>query len=147
MKTILLTVLGVCFLATGCAPPTVWEAEAQSPNGDYIAIARTVQNGGFGSAEILTTVSLKPAHLPNRPMEVLEFSCEGPVPRPYTLDNIANAGGTIDLTMKWVTPSQLSVTYNGRGGTLEFQAVKYQGVGVSLNDVSSDQPGSGAQSQ
>jgi hypothetical protein len=69
-------------------------------------------------------------------MEVLAFSCAGPVPRPYVLDNLANAGGTIDLTMKWVTPSRLDVTYDRRPD-LYFQVVKYGGINISVQDLSS----------
>jgi hypothetical protein len=69
-------------------------------------------------------------------MEVLAFDCHDPAPRPYVLDN-ANAGGTIDLTMKWVTPSHLQVTYGGRAD-LYFQAVKAFGVNISVQDLSTE---------
>jgi hypothetical protein len=69
-------------------------------------------------------------------VEVLAFDCPGPAPRPYVLDN-ANAGGTIDLTMKWVTPSHLQVTYDGHAD-LYFQAVRYAGINVSVQDLSSE---------
>jgi hypothetical protein len=138
-KSISLMILGVCLLDAGCGPPTVWEAAVRSPDGRRVAMARTVQNGGFGNAWIVTTVSLKYANSSEPPTEVLGFSCDGPVPRPYTLDNVANAGGTIDLTMNWVTPSHLDVTYDGRRrGSLEFQAVKWSGVEISVRDVMSE---------
>lgn len=133
-----LLILGACLLSFGCAPPTVWRAEVRSPDGHYIAIARTIQNGGFGSAGISTVVSVKPTVFSNPPTEVLEFSCKGPVPRPYTLDNNANAGGTINLAMKWLTPTHLEVSYDGSNGTLEFQAVRYQGIEISLRDLASN---------
>jgi hypothetical protein len=69
-------------------------------------------------------------------MDVLAFDCPGPALRPYVLDN-ANAGGTIDLTMKWLTPSHLQVTYDGRAD-LYFQAVRYDGIDVSVQDLSSE---------
>jgi hypothetical protein len=69
-------------------------------------------------------------------MEVLEFSCEGPVPRPFVLDNVANAGGTIDLKMKWSSPTHLEVTYNGHNATLNFEAVRYQRINISVQDLS-----------
>src|SRR5205814_7685807 len=70
------------------------------------------------------------------PDQVLGFSCLGPAPRPYVLDN-ANAGGTIDLTMKWVTPAHLDVTYD-RHPNLYFQVVKYSGINISVRDLSSE---------
>jgi hypothetical protein len=133
-------ILGFCLYGTGCAPPTVWNAEVRSPDGHSIAVARTVQNGGFGTASIDTTVYLKSTQFSNPPAQVLGFSCQGPVPRPYVLDNVANAGGTINLTMKWLTSSHLEVTYNGRNGSLDFQVVKIRGIEISVRDLSGVKP-------
>jgi hypothetical protein len=132
---VILTWIGL--FANGCAAPAVWHAEVPSPDGSWIAIAETVQNGGFGTASIATTVSLKLTRSSNAPVMVLAFACMGPVPRPYTLDNVANAGGTINLQMKWLTPSHLDVTYSGHP-ELNFQAVKLWGADISLRNVASD---------
>jgi hypothetical protein len=132
-------ILGVCALWSGCRPTlddlTVWKAEVRSPDGLWIASARTIQNGGFGSARIDTIVYLQRANASQPPTEVLGFDCEGPVPRPYTLDNKANAGGTIDLKMGWVAPSHLEVTYDGQA-SLDLQVAKYQDIDISLRDLS-----------
>ena len=137
LKAISPVVIGVCLLASGCQDaPTIWMTEVRSPDGLWIASARTIQNGGFGSAHIDTIVYLKQSTVSNRPTEVLRFSCLGPAPRPYVLDN-ANAGGTIDLTMKWVTPSHLDVTYD-RHPNLYFQVAKYGGIDISTRDLSSE---------
>jgi hypothetical protein len=134
-KAAALIVLGVGSLLSGCGAPTVWKAEIPSPDGHWLAIAQTIQNGGFGTGSIFTTVLLKQANLWQRPTEVLVFSCEGPVPRPYVLDNAANAGGTINLKMEWVTPSHLEVTYSGQAD-LYFQAFSYSGIEISVRDLS-----------
>ncbi len=42
----------------------------------------------------------------------------------------------INLTMKWVSPTHLEVTYDGRAASLEFQAVKFDGVEISVRDLS-----------
>ena len=134
--------LTCALLLSGCSPPTVWRTEARSPDARYVATAQTVQYGGFGSADIETSVYLEQANIPETRMIVLSFSCDGPVPRPYTLDNKANAGGTIGLRMIWQSPTHLSVTYDG-GATVEFQAVKYQGIiSISLTDLSTRSAGS-----
>jgi hypothetical protein len=133
--SISLIIIGVCSLPFGCQQaPTIWVTEVRSPDGLWIASARTIQNGGFGSARIDTVVYLKQSNVSRPPTEVLAFSCLGPAPRPYVLDN-ANAGGTIDLTMKWVSPSHLAVTYD-RHPYLYFQVVKYGGVNISVQDLS-----------
>lgn len=135
LKAISIIIIGVCVLVSGCQDaPTIWMAEVRSPDGLWIASARTIQNGGFGSAHIDTIVYLKQSNVSQPPREVLRFSCLGPAPRPYVLDN-ANAGGTIDLTMKWVTPSHLDVTYD-RHPDLYFQVVKYGGINISVQDLS-----------
>jgi len=120
-------------LASGCGADTVWENETRSPDGRYVAIARTLQNGGFGSASVDTSVSLQQANIPRTGTIVLDFYCDGPVPHPYILDNVANAGGTISLKMKWITPSHLDVTYHG-DANIGFQAVRYQGIDISLEE-------------
>ena len=139
-KLVSLIIPCIFVLVFGCRPTlddlTVWKGELRSPDGSWIASARTIQNGGFGSADIETIVYLN-QNIASRPQtEVLGFDCRGPVPRPYVLDNVANAGGTINLTMKWVTPSHLDVTYNGDAGTLDFQVVKLAGIDISVQDFS-----------
>jgi hypothetical protein len=124
----------VCFFSTGCNAPTVWEQEVRSPDGTSIAIARTVQGGGFGTASIDTTVFLKTTRYSNAPMQVLGFSCQGPVPKPYVLDNVANAGGTISLKVTWLSPSKLEVTYSGHPD-LYLQVAKIWGIEVSLRSL------------
>jgi hypothetical protein len=137
LKPISLIIIGVCVSSFGCHDaPTIWTAEARSPDGLWIASARTIQNGGFGSAHIDTIVYLKGTKDANPPREVLGFSCDGPAPRPYVLNNVANAGGTINLTMKWVTPSHLNVTYD-KHLDLYFQVVKFAGIDISVQDLSS----------
>jgi len=133
----LLITIGVFVLGAGCGnAPTIWKAEVRSPDGLWISSVRSVQNGGFGSASIDTVVYLKQTNRSEPPMEVLGLSCRGPAPRPYVLDE-ANAAGTINLRMKWVTPSHLEVTYDNHPD-LYFQVAKFGGIDVSALDLSSE---------
>lgn len=128
-KTIPLIIIGVCVLMSGCHDvATIWSAEARSPDGYWIASARTEQHGGPGTAGIITSVYLKRINVSQPPMEVLGFSCDGPASRP---------GGTINLVMKWVTPSRLEVTYDGHPN-LYFQVVKVAGIDISVRDLSGE---------
>ncbi len=133
-------IIAVGVLVFGCRDiPTIWKAEAISPDGAWLASAHTEQNGGFGSASIVTSVNLKRTDgtvNSGQPFKILEFSCYGPAPRAYVLDP-ANAGGTINLTMKWQTPSHLEVTYDGRAD-LNLQVVKIAGVDISLRNLSKE---------
>jgi hypothetical protein len=140
VASIFSVILGVCVLISGCKDvPTIWRQEVQSPDGSWLAIAHTEQNGGFGSASITTGVDLKridgTVHS-GRPVDILELWSNGPSPkRPYVLDNDANAGGMVNLTMKWLDPSHLEVTYDGQA-RVDFQVVKLAGIDISLQDLS-----------
>jgi hypothetical protein len=136
-KAIPLVAVALCVLGIACQDVyTVWTEEARSPDGLWIASARTEQHGGPGTAGIDTIVYLKWTRDSNPPQEVLGFACGGPVPRPFVLDNKANAGGTIDLRMKWLTPRHLEVAYNSGEGSLYFQVVKTGGIDISVRDLS-----------
>jgi hypothetical protein len=129
--------IGICF--SGCTSKdehAVWKEALLSPDAAWVASATTLQNGGFGSGGISTTVYLSRPGNANVPTEVLGFSCDGPIPRPYVLDNVANKGGSINLVMKWITPTHLEVTFSGRPD-LYFQAVKFAGIEISVRDLSS----------
>jgi hypothetical protein len=114
---------------------TVWSAQVPSPDLQWIASADTIQNGGFGSGSISTNVYLARAASRGSPIEVLTFSCDGPMPRPYVLDNVANKGGSIGLTMKWITPSHLHVVYEDHP-QLAFLAVKLAGIDITTENGS-----------
>jgi hypothetical protein len=134
-----LTIIGLCVFGVGCrqGPKTIWKAEVRSPDDLWLARVETVQTGGFGSAAIMTTVYLKRTNVSGPATQVLGFWCEGPAPRGYVLDNIANKGGTINLTMKWLSPSRLEVSYDGRAD-LNFQVVKIGGVDISVRNLATE---------
>jgi hypothetical protein len=123
-----LIIIGVCGFGAGCRNyDVVWRAESRSPDGNWLATAREEKGGGFGNAFDTTSVYLKPIKSSEHPFEVLEFS----------VGSSAGQSGKLDLTMKWETPSHLTVTYNGRAATLYFQVVKCAGIDISAIDVSS----------
>lgn len=130
-KAILLIVICVCALASGCRDYTiVWSAESRSPDGYWLATANEKRGGGFGNAFDDMSVYLKRANVSESPIEVLEFS----------VASLASQSGTLNLTMKWETPSHLDVTYNGHAATLDFQVVKCAGIDISTRDVSGEMP-------
>jgi hypothetical protein len=139
---VLATILAASLCVSGCRDvPTIWKQDIQSPDGAWLASVRTIQDGGFGSAYIGTTVYLKRIDASvnsGKPKEILDFDCPGPAPRAYELDP-ANSGGTIHLTMKWLSPSHLDVSYDGTA-TVDFQVVRFAGVDISLRDASKERP-------
>ena len=130
----------LCALVLGCGTRddlVVWKEQTQSPDGLWLAKADTVQNGGFGSPEIHTTVFLERGNAKAEPQEVLVVECDGPMPHPYVLDNDANKGGCIGLTMAWPTAKHLDLTYETRQGTnVVFQAAQVGDVVVTVEPVS-----------
>jgi hypothetical protein len=120
-KIMLLPSVSMCVLIFACKDvATIWSTEVPSPDGQWLATARTDQYGGPGTAGLLTTVYLKRTERPPPPIQILMFS-----------QNTAS----IDLKMNWLTPSQLEVTYRGEA-TLDFQAVKCAGVDISMQNLS-----------
>jgi hypothetical protein len=128
-----------CFLTLGCGNKddlVVWKAKITSPDGLWVAKAETIQNGGFGNGEIHTSVSLARENPKAVAQDVLVVECDGPIPHPYTLDNSANKGGCIGLTMAWPTSKHLHLTYEARQGTyVVFQAVKLWDVDITVESV------------
>jgi hypothetical protein len=124
-------------VAAGCVNKeqlVVWRAAVTSPDGRWTSIAETVQNGGFGSADVETTVYLDAAGSRGNPYPVLGLNSNSPVPHPYVLDNVANRGGTVGLNMNWINPSHLVVTYSGTP-TIDLETIKFSTVVITVNHV------------
>ena len=123
MRLLSTAMVASCVLFFGCRQDvqTIWSSEARSPDGHWLATAKTTQHFGPGTAGIETTVQLK--FVSNPPTEILVFSHDG-----------NDTSRTINLAMKWVTPTHLDLTYNGRA-SLDFQVVKCGGVEISVRVV------------
>lgn len=119
----LVGLLCACYFGCPQDVQTIWSAEARSLDGLWLATAQTIQHSGPGTAGIETRVYLQ--FVSNTPTMILEFSHDD-----------QDASPTINLAMKWVSPSHLEVTYNGRAN-LDFQAVKCGGVDISVRVVPS----------
>ena len=44
--------------------------------------------------------------------------------------------GSIDLKLKWTSPSDLDITYDGYAATIWLQVIKYGKVNIHLQDLS-----------
>lgn len=120
-------IIGVCILQ-GCQDvATIWSAEARSPDGKWLASAHTEQHGGPGTAGVETVVELKRTDVSRTPEAVLSLFHDPSLP--------SQSGETIHLTMKWVAPSHLEVTYDGHAD-IGLQVVKYGGIAISVRDLS-----------
>jgi len=124
MATLFLTISACAALSACKNAVTIWSTEVQSPDGRWVAIARTDQYSGPGNAALLTTVHLRRTKGPQDQIEVLSFMQDAK---------------SIDLKMNWTTPSHLEVTYK-QPAVIDFQAIKCGGVDISVKDLSSDMP-------
>jgi hypothetical protein len=129
-KAILLVIGAVLASGFGCGPPTIWSAETRSPDGSWLLSARTLENAGFGTGAYVTEVYLKPLNVSKPRQVILSFFHDPSLPSPQS-------GATINLTMKWVTPKHLEVTYEGHAD-LSFQVVKCGDIDISTRDLSNE---------
>jgi len=121
LATMLLLSISLCSLISGCRDvATIWSTEVLSPDGQWHAIASTDEYGGPGTAGLQTTVSLRPSKGSQTPIQILLFT---------------QNEKSIDLQMKWLSPSHLEVTYK-RHPSLDFQAIKCAGIDISVQDLS-----------
>jgi len=129
LKVAVLAIALACVL--GCDSPdgdvaTTWSAETKSPDGHWLATAQSQQWGGPGTAYDATMVFLKKLDSSDPPRTVLQFS---------------HQYGTMNLEMKWLTPTHLNVMYapSARPGdhvNIDFQMAEFDGVEISIEDLS-----------
>ena len=106
----------------------------RSPDGAWLATERTDQYGGFGSAYIDTIVTLKRLDGTinrGKPFDILEYPEGGPMPKPYALSQ-ENAGGGVDLEMRWLSSNHLEIDYSGHFNP-DLQVVRFGGVEITLH--------------
>lgn len=118
--------VGSCITAFGCRKgvETIWATEAKSPDGQWLAKAQTDQRSGFGTDGAVTAVYLQPSNGARSPVQVLSFS-----------QNQNAQTSLIDLKMNWTDGTHLEVSYKEHPN-LDFQAVKYAGIDISVRDLS-----------
>ena len=120
--TVVITIL---VAGLGCQDvATIWTAEAKSPDGKWVALATTRQHGGPGTAGVETGVELRRTDDPHQSQLILGVFHDPNSTFPK-----------INLTMTWLSLSHLDIAYEGRA-TLTFQVVKYQGVDISVHEIS-----------
>lgn len=115
----------ICILTPGChtGPATTWSARVRSPDGSWVAIARTQHWGGLGGD--YTSVYLQRLGVSQAPITILGFSHQWP---------------TMRLNMKWLSSSHLEVIYGPSSKpwdhvNVDFQVVKIAGIDVSLQKM------------
>ena len=123
-------------LLSGCHnDPTVWEKDVLAPGGAWVATARTRQWGGFGSAWIETTVSLKKVNgTVNRgkPFDILSYP-DGKISKAYTL---SDENADTDLQLTWSSPTHLQICHRSHVN-LDLEVVRFADIDISFQQSSS----------
>jgi len=121
-----LAIIGGYPLASCRDVATTWSAQIRSPDGHWLAAARSERWGGPGTAFDATSVFLKQEG--QSEVEVLGFS---------------HSDSTMTLLMKWLTPTRFDVAYAPLAGdsvTLDLQMVRMAGVEITVHRLSAKAP-------
>lgn len=118
-------VISLCIALAGCGSDSasVWSGAAKSPSGRWVSTATTMQNGGPGTAFVVTDVYLKWSASSASPTLILGLSNESAYPI-----------GITAVKMTWLGENQLDLGYCE--GTIGFQAIKAGGdVDISVHKL------------
>jgi hypothetical protein len=118
-----------------CLRVRLWSADdpvSRSALSRWLMACECPNNGecGFGTGAVVTEVDLERTNVSKPPRPILSFWHDPSVASPQS-------GATINLTMKWTTPTHLEVTYDGHV-ELGFQVVRYANIEISVRDRSSN---------
>ena len=131
-------ITGVAALAMllGCSDPTVWKKDVLAPGGAWVATARTRQWGGFGSAWVETTVSVKKLDgtvNDGKPFDVLSYPGGGAISKAYVL---SDQNADTDLQLTWSAPTHLQI-YHRSDVNPDLEVVRFADIDISFRQGSS----------
>lgn len=110
--------------------PTVWIKDVRSPNGAWIATARTRQWGGFGSAWVETSVSIQKVDKTvnsGKPFDVLSYPGGGAGGPAYVL---SDANADHDLQVIWLSPTHLQIAHKSAINP-DLEVIRFSDVDIS----------------
>jgi hypothetical protein len=131
-----ITSVAALAMLAGCnSDPTVWKKDVLAPGGAWVATARTRQWGGFGSAWVETTVSVKRIDgTVNRgkPFDVLSYP-DGMISKAYVL---SDKNADTDLQLTWSAPTHLQI-YHRSVVNPDLEVVRFADIDISFRQGSS----------
>jgi hypothetical protein len=117
----LLTSVLLCVFLSSCKDyERIRSTESRSPDGQWIALVRTDQYGGPGTAGIQSTVSLRQARGRQDTIQIFELSQDAV---------------SVDLKLSWLTASHLEISYK-QPASVDFEAIKCGGIDISVREIS-----------
>jgi hypothetical protein len=131
-----ITSVAALAMLSGCqGDPTVWKKDVLAPGGAWVATARTWQWGGFGSAWVETTVSLRKLNgTVNRgkPFDILSYP-SGRVSKAYVL---SDENADTDLQLTWSAPTRLQI-YHRSDVNPDLVVVRFADIDINFRQSSS----------
>src|SRR5271165_3853663 len=127
MRKIMFLTLGLCVFLSGCKAPPISSAESKSPDGKLIATAHTFANIGFGGGPPTTFVYLNWVKASQSPTLIL------------SLTGGSDVAVNKNVEMKWLNSTHLELKYK-ENQTVDFQAIKWGDVDLSLRDGPTEKP-------
>jgi len=123
--TILLLVVALSFVATGCQDNSRW-TRVRSPDGKMIARVQTVEPGPMGIGDFGTTVDLNWTRGSQQAAVV------------FAVNNGPGGPGGLDVAVQWLNPTHLEIVYK-HGQTIDLQAITCHGIEISAREMRSTQ--------
>jgi hypothetical protein len=117
MRGLAIAALSITLL--GCGPKTMWSTTAVSPDGKWIAGARTQMWSGPGNATVASTVNLVRAHDSHDPADIVSYLEGAKSPRPQIEWRSAN-----DLVVRVPNPADLNL-----------QVIKFADIRISVEPL------------
>ena len=109
----------LCTMLVGCNPKTVWSTKAVSPDGEWIAGARTQTWSGPGIATAASSVYLVRARDPGKPKDIVSYMEGDTTPRPQ---------------IAWRSSNEL-VVYVPYPDDLNLQAIKFADIRILVEPI------------
>ena len=131
-RVILFLTLGLCVVLSGCKKdPPVSSAASKSPDGKLVATEYTFANSGFGGGPPTTFVYLSGVAGSQSPMLIL------------SLTGGSDVAVLANVEMKWLNSTHLELKYK-ENQSVDFQAIKWGNVDISLRYGGSEPPQAGS---
>lgn len=113
---LLLCAVAIALSGCGTNPVTTWSAQFPSPDGKWVAVARTYQYSGPGNDYVDTCLYLRSDYGDKKEVMVLNY-----------------VGIGDEMSVKWIVPSHLEVTLR-KHVEIDFEAVIFSTVTITVRN-------------
>lgn len=115
-RKLLLCAVAVALSGCGTNPVTTWSAQFPSPDGKWVAVARTYQYSGPGNDYVDTCLYLRSDYEDKKEVMVLNYV------------GIGN-----EMSVKWTAPSRLEVALS-KHVEIDFEAIIFSTVTITVRN-------------